>query len=121
MLMNTPNSTNQDSPFTTATKESPGPAGIDRRSFLVRNAVIGAAAVMTGKAWTPEARAAQAEKEAGAPKLGSKLSPDLDVVKKSKGRTRTVPTECTRGGPGLRSPPRSGPRGTPTDFNSASA
>ena len=34
------------------------PAGIDRRSFLIRNAVIGAAAVMTGTTWTPEARAA---------------------------------------------------------------
>ena len=41
--------------------------GIDRRSFLMRNAVIGAAAVMTGKTWTPEARAQQAAKEAAAP------------------------------------------------------
>jgi L-serine dehydratase len=32
------------------------PEGIDRRSFLVRNAVIGAAAVMTARTWTPEAR-----------------------------------------------------------------
>lgn len=30
---------------------------IDRRTFLMRNAVIGAAAVMTGATWTPEARA----------------------------------------------------------------
>ena len=36
------------------------PGNIDRRSFLMRNAVIGAAAVMTGKAWTAEARAQQA-------------------------------------------------------------
>ena len=40
------------------------PPGVDRRTFLMRNAVIGAAAVMTGTAWTPEARAAQAAKEA---------------------------------------------------------
>ena len=66
------------------------PAGIDRRSFLIRNAVIGAAAVMTGATWTPEARAAQAAKEAAAPKMGAKLSPDLDVVKKSKGPVMTV-------------------------------
>ncbi len=46
-------------------------AGVDRRSFLMRSAVIGAAAVLTGKAWTPEARAQQAAKEAAAPKLGA--------------------------------------------------
>ena len=61
------------------------PSGIDRRRFLIRHAVIGAAAVMTGRVWTPEARAAQAAKEAAEPKMGAKLSPDLDVVKKSKG------------------------------------
>jgi L-serine dehydratase len=36
------------------------PPGIDRRSFLMRHGVIGAAAVMTGTTRTPEARAAQA-------------------------------------------------------------
>ena len=49
-----------------ATSASPLAEGIDRRSFLMRNAVIGAAAVMTGTTWTPEARAAQAAKEAAA-------------------------------------------------------
>ena len=44
-------------------------ANIDRRTFLIRNAVIGAAAVMTGTKWTPDARAQQAAKEAAAPKL----------------------------------------------------
>ena len=39
------------------------PLNIDRRSFLMRNAAIGAAAVMTGTVWTPEARAQQATKE----------------------------------------------------------
>ena len=29
---------------------------IDRRTFLIRNAAIGAAAVMTGTTWTPEAK-----------------------------------------------------------------
>jgi L-serine dehydratase len=45
-------------------KSTPAPAdtssNIDRRTFVIRNAVIGAAAVMTGATWTPEARAAQA-------------------------------------------------------------
>src|SRR6185369_14550526 len=85
------------------------PTGIDRLSFLMRNAVIGAAAVMTGSAWTPEARAAQAAKEAAAPKLGSKLSPDLDVVKKSKGPVMTVLDEFYKVGPGPSSSHTIGP------------
>ncbi|MET0530165.1 MAG: twin-arginine translocation signal domain-containing protein, partial [Microvirga sp.] len=40
------------------------PPGIDRRAFLVRHAAIGAAAVMTGTTWAPEARAQQAATEA---------------------------------------------------------
>src|SRR4051794_9784212 len=66
------------------------PANIDRRSFIVRNAVIGAAAVMTGRVWTTEARAAQAAKEAVAPKLGANLSPTLDIVRQSKGPVMTI-------------------------------
>ena len=41
------------------------PLNIDRRSFLMRNAVIGAAAVMTGTVWTPEARAAAGRQGSG--------------------------------------------------------
>ena len=60
---------------------------IHRRSFIMRNAVIGAAAVMTGKTWTREARAAQAAKEATEPKK-SAVPSNLNVVTKSKGRVR---------------------------------
>ena len=60
--------------------ESAIPPGVDRRSFINRSAVIGAAAVMTGKTVTVEARTQQAEKDAARPKLGHQLSPDLDVV-----------------------------------------
>src|SRR5262249_57447288 len=60
----------------------------------MHNGVIGAAAVMTGTTWTPEARATQAAKEAAQPKtepkLGATMSPDLDVVKKSKGPVMNV-------------------------------
>jgi L-serine dehydratase len=91
-------------------------SNIDRRSFLIRNAVIGAAAVMTGRAWTPEARAAQAEKEAGAPKLGAKLSPDLDVVKKSKGPVMTILEEFYKVGPGPSSSHTIGPMRITYDF-----
>src|SRR5947207_9820459 len=92
------------------------PEGIDRRSFLVRNAVIGAAAVMTGRVWTPEARAQQAAKEAGPPKLGATLSPDLDVVKKSKGPVMTVVDEFYKVGPGPSSSHTIGPMRITYDF-----
>lgn len=99
------------------------PAGVDRRTFLVRNAVIGASAVMTGATWTPEARAAQAAKEAKAapakatgPKLGATLSPDLDVVKRSKGPVMTVVDEFYKVGPGPSSSHTIGPMRITYDF-----
>src|SRR3954467_9377360 len=91
-------------------------SNIDRRSFLIRNAVIGAAAVMTGATWTPEARARQAAKEAGAPKLGSTISPDLDVVKRSKGPVMTVVDEFYKVGPGPSSSHTIGPMRITYDF-----
>ena len=92
------------------------PSNIDRRSFLVRNAVIGAAAVMTGRVWTPEARAAQAAKEAGKPKLGATLSPDLNCVKQSKGPVITVVDEFYKVGPGPSSSHTIGPMRITYDF-----
>ena len=97
--------------------------GIDRRTFLMRNAVIGAAAVMTGASWTPEARAAQAAKEAaaksappGKPKLGDQMSPDLNVVKQSKGPVMTVVDEFYKVGPGPSSSHTIGPMRITYDF-----
>jgi len=89
---------------------------LDRRDFLIRNAVIGAAAVMTGTTWTPEARAAQAAKEAGQLKLGAMLSPDLDVVKKTKGPVMTVLDEFYKVGPGPSSSHTIGPMRITYDF-----
>jgi L-serine dehydratase len=66
-------SSKNDLLFTELNEASDLPLNVDRRSFLIRNAVIGAAAVMTGSTWSPEARAQQAAKEAGAPKLGASL------------------------------------------------
>src|SRR5580765_2509777 len=113
--MNT-NSENNDGRLLNSPAESTVPSGIDRRSFLMRNAVIGAAAAMTGATWTPEARAAQAAKEAGAPKLGATLSPDLDVVKKSKGPVMTVIEEFYKVGPGPSSSHTIGPMRITYDF-----
>ncbi len=92
------------------------PEGIDRRTFLIRNAVIGAAAVMTGAKWSTEARASQAAKEAAAPKLGATLSPDLDVVKRSKGPVMTILEEFYKVGPGPSSSHTIGPMRITYDF-----
>jgi L-serine dehydratase len=89
----------------------------------MRNAVIGAAAAMTGTTWTREARAQQAakeagatRKEAGAPKLGATMSPDLEVVKKSKGPVMTVLEEFYKVGPGPSSSHTIGPMRITYDF-----
>ena len=113
--MNT--SSKNDELFPALPAEPAIPAEINRRAFLIRNAVIGAAAVMTGKAWTPEARAQQAAKEAGEPKLGaSPLSPDLDVVKRSKGPVMTIVEEFYKVGPGPSSSHTIGPMRITYDF-----
>jgi L-serine dehydratase len=109
-------STNDDKLFSVLAVMRDLPSNIDRRSFLMRNAVIGAAAVMTGATWTPEARAQQAAKEAQAPKLGATLSPDLDVVKRSQGPVITVLEEFYKVGPGPSSSHTIGPMRITYDF-----
>src|SRR5262245_54627396 len=114
--MKTPSPINNDETSPAQPASSEIPQGIDRRTFLMRNAVIGAAAVMTGTTWTPEARAAQAAKESGA-KLGSApLSPDLAVVKNSKGPVMTILEEFYKVGPGPSSSHTIGPMRITYDF-----
>jgi L-serine dehydratase len=112
------NTKSTDSALPSSSAVAPAvPAGIDRRTFLVRHAVIGAAAVLTGRAVTSEARAATAAKEAAAKKpMGSTLSPDLDVVKKSKGPVMTVVDEFYKVGPGPSSSHTIGPMRITYDF-----
>src|SRR6186713_3266055 len=112
--MKSPNTTDETLPGSSA--EQALTSNIDRRSFLMRNAVIGASAVMTGRTWTPEARAAQATKEASEPKLGATMSPDLDVVKKSKGPVITILEEFYKVGPGPSSSHTIGPMRITYDF-----
>ena len=109
-------SDNKDAAVPTSFETSAAPSNIHRRAFVMRNAVIGAAAVMTGKTWTREARAEQAAKEAAAPKLGSILSADLNVVKKSKGPVMTVADEFYKVGPGPSSSHTIGPMRITYDF-----
>src|SRR5262245_41827681 len=114
--MNKPNSPNDDGMFQPLPPESAIPPGIDRRSFLMRNAVIGAAAALTGTTWTSQARAQKAAQEAGQPKLGAVLSPDLEVVKKTKGPVMTVADEFYKVGPGPSSSHTIGPMRITYDF-----
>lgn len=112
-------SANKDELFPELPVESNLPENIDRRTFIIRNAVIGAAAAMTGTVWTTEARAAQAANEAakpgGKPSL-TPLSPDLNVVKQSKGPVMTVADEFYKVGPGPSSSHTIGPMRITYDF-----
>src|SRR5246500_321648 len=114
-------SANKDNLFPELPTESDLPENIDRRTFIIRNAVIGAAAAMTGTVWTAEARAQQAAKEAAAkpplPPLDStSMSPDLDVGKRSKGPVMTVLDEFYKVGPGPSSSHTIGPMRITYDF-----
>jgi L-serine dehydratase len=123
-------SSDQDDELLSTLPELPiVPSGLNRRGFLMRHAAIGAAAVMTGTTWTPEARAQQAATEAAAQqakkeagkdasglKMSSTLSPDLDAVKKSKGPVMTVADEFYKVGPGPSSSHTIGPMRITYDF-----
>ncbi len=89
------------------------PAGVDRRTFLMRTAVIGAASVMTGRALSAEEQKARAT---AAPPLGAKMSPTLDVVARSKGPVMTVLEEFYKVGPGPSSSHTIGPMRITYDF-----
>src|SRR6201982_1409253 len=112
---------NNDNVFPEFSAELNLPENIDPRTFPIRNAVIGAAAAMTGTVWTAAARAQQAAKEAAEksplpPKSGATLSPDLNVVKKSKGPVMTVADEFYKVGPGPSSSHTIGPMRITYDF-----
>jgi L-serine dehydratase len=95
---------------------NPPPDGLDRRTFMMRSAVVGAATVMTGampSAATLAAQAAQQPK--GVPKAPP-LSPDLQVVKNAKGPVMTVADEFYKVGPGPSSSHTIGPMRITYDF-----
>jgi L-serine dehydratase len=91
------------------------PDGVDRRTFLMRSAVIGAAAVLTGRSVSADEQKATAAKEAGQ-RVAVTLSPDLDVVKKSKGPVMTTLEEFYKVGPGPSSSHTIGPMRITYDF-----
>jgi L-serine dehydratase len=94
------------------------PPGVDRRNFLMRSAVGGAAAVLTGCSVSPEEKTAKAvatlppEAAASTPPL----SGDLDVVKKGQGPVLTTVDEFYKVGPGPSSSHTIGPMRITYDF-----
>ena len=90
------------------------PSGVDRRAFLMRSAVISSAVLITGCSVSDQEKTARAsippQKPAG------NVSPDLDVVKKSKGPVMTVLQEFYKVGPGPSSSHTIGPMRITYDF-----
>ncbi len=73
-----------------------GPPGVDRRTFFMRSAVIGAAAVITCRSISGQERTARSTGTPPAPQL----SPTLNVVKSQKGPVMTTLDEFYKVGPG---------------------
>src|SRR3954453_15084306 len=95
------------------------PSGLDRRKFIMRSAVVGAAAVMNGCTRADTERtapppAAEAAPSAAAPAVP--LSADLDVVKKGSGPVMTTVDEFYKVGPGPSSSHTIGPMRITYDF-----
>ncbi|MCK6370306.1 MAG: L-serine ammonia-lyase [Gammaproteobacteria bacterium] len=88
------------------------PEGVDRRAFLMRSALIGATAVLTGRPVPANAQAAAAQ--ATSPKVP--LSPVLNVVTRSKGPVMTILEEFYKVGPGPSSSHTIGPMRITYDF-----
>ena len=88
------------------------PAGVDRRTFLMRSAVITSAAVMAGCSVSEDAKT----HAAAPPPQTPNLSQDLDVVKKSKGPVMTTLDEFYKVGPGPSSSHTIGPMRITYDF-----
>jgi L-serine dehydratase len=101
-------------PIETSTEPESLPAGVDRRAFLMRSAVLGAAAIITDRLVTPEARAQAAA--ASTKKSAPPLDASLEVVKQSKGPVMTTIEEFYKVGPGPSSSHTIGPMRITYDF-----
>jgi L-serine dehydratase len=95
------------------------PEGVDRRTFMMRSAVIGSAAVISGLPVAESnlvAAATAAPPKVAAPPKPPALSPTLNVVKKSKGPVITTLEEFYKVGPGPSSSHTIGPMRITYDF-----
>src|SRR6185369_13011011 len=86
------------------------PPGVDRRTFLMRSAVVGATTVILGRSLPAKERTLRSI--APAPQL----SDQLDVVKKEKGPVMTTLDEIYKVGPGPSSSHTIGPMRITYDF-----
>src|SRR5262249_16524949 len=86
------------------------PKGVDRRTFLMRSAVVGATAVIVGRSVSAQERTQRATAEP--PPLAQKLN----VVKKQKGPVMTTLDEFYKVGPGPSSSHTIGPMRITYDF-----
>ncbi len=91
------------------------PSGVDRRTFLMRSAVVGAAVAITGIHMSAEEQAKRAAAGAPPPQPNA-LSPNLQVVKNAKGPVMTVLEEFYKVGPGPSSSHTIGPMRITYDF-----
>jgi L-serine dehydratase len=95
----------------------PVPPGVDRRTFLMRSAVGGAAAVMMGTPISAQQRTAKALATMPLPQAAAPpLSKDLAVVKKGEGPVLTTADEFYKVGPGPSSSHTIGPMRITYDF-----
>jgi len=96
------------------------PPGVDRRTFLMRSAVIGATAVMIGGEISAQERTTRSTapppKKAVPKGAPPPLSANLNVVKKSKGPVMTTLEEFYKVGPGPSSSHTIGPMRITYDF-----
>jgi L-serine dehydratase len=93
------------------------PPGVNRRDFLIRSAVGGAAAVMTGCTTSESDRSKQAAATVPAPAAAAPpLAKDLNVVKKGEGPVLTTVDEFYKVGPGPSSSHTIGPMRITYDF-----
>jgi L-serine dehydratase len=88
------------------------PAGVDRRTFLMRSAVVSAATVITGQSISAQEKTQRSTAPAPTPPL----SQNLDVVKKTKGPVLTTVDEFYKVGPGPSSSHTIGPMRITYDF-----
>jgi len=89
------------------------PPGVDRRTFLMRSAVVGATAVMTGRYVSAAERTSRSIAQAP---QAPPLDPNLNVVKKGKGPVMTTADEFYKVGPGPSSSHTIGPMRITYDF-----
>jgi len=87
----------------------PVPQGVDRRTFLMRSAVVSSAVVITGNYMSAQE---MTERSSAAPPL----SAELNVVKQSKGPVLTTVDEFYKVGPGPSSSHTIGPMRITYDF-----